>query len=282
VSWSAALDMVQRAELSVPAFVRILVGGMSQEPAVSVLQILHMTAARLMAVTADPRWLPAGKQQLADAALDLLQSAEPGSDHQLAWMQLLGWTAATPAQLDFLAGILAGNVVVDGLAVDTELRWTLLRRLAAMGRADDADIEAEIERDPTDAGRRHAAASRASMPDAAHKEAAWQLMVQSQELGHEGLLQVAAGFGQPEHAELLAPYVDAYFEALPEIWETRGDHLRRLLGDGLFPNWAASAELLQRVDDFLAADARDPSMVRVLVERRDIIERALRSRALPA
>ena len=282
VSWSAALDMVQRAELSVPAFVRILVGGMSKEPAVSVLQILHMTAARLMAVTADPRWLPAGKQQLADAALGLLQAAEPGSDHQLAWMQLLGWTAATPAQLDFLAGILAGNVVVDGLAVDTELRWTLLRRLAAMGRADDADIESELERDPTDAGRRHAAASRASIPDAAHKEAAWQLMVQSQELGHEGVQQVAAGFGQPEHADLLAPYVDAYFEALPEIWETRGDHLRRLLGDGLFPSWAASAELLQRVDDFLAAEARDPSMVRVLVERRDTIERVLRSRALPA
>ena len=241
-----------------------------------------MTAARLMAVTADPRWLPAGKQQLADAALGLLQAAEPGSDHQLAWMQLLGWTAATPAQLDFLAGILAGNVVVDGLAVDTELRWTLLRRLAAMGRADDADIESELERDPTDAGRRLAAASRASIPDAAHKEAAWQLMVQSQELGHEGVQQVAAGFGQPEHADLLAPYVDAYFEALPEIWETRGDHLRRLLGDGLFPSWAASAELLQRVDDFLAAEARDPSMVRVLVERRDTIERVLRSRALPA
>ena len=61
--------MVQRAELSVPAFVRILIGGMSKEPAVSVLQILHMTAARLMAVTADPRWLPAGKEQLATAAL---------------------------------------------------------------------------------------------------------------------------------------------------------------------------------------------------------------------
>ncbi len=281
VSWSAALDMVQRAELSVPAFVKILVAGMSKEPAVSVLQILHMTAARLMAVTADPRWLPAGKQQLATAALELLHGAEPGSDHQLAWMQLLGWTAVTPAQLDFLAGLLAGNVVVDGLAVDTELRWTLLRRLAAMGRIDDADVESELERDPTDAGRRHAAASRASIPDAAHKEAAWQLMVQSQELGHEGVQQVAAGFGQPEHADLLAPYVDAYFEALPEIWETRGDHLRRLLGDGLFPNWAASPELLQRVDDFLAAKPRDPAMVRVLVERRDIIERALRSRALP-
>ena len=152
VTWSAVLDMVQRAELSVPAFVKIMVGGMSDEPAVSVLQILHMTAARLMAVTADPRWLPAGKEQLATVALQLLQAAEPGSDHQLAWMQLLGWTAVTPEQLDFLAGLLAGNVVVPGLAVDTELRWSLLRRLAAMGRADDADIDAELARDPTDAG----------------------------------------------------------------------------------------------------------------------------------
>ncbi len=281
VSWSAVLDMVQRAELSVPAFVRILAGGMSKEPAVSVLQILHMTASRLMSVTADPRWLPAGKEQLATAALELLQAAEPGSDHQLAWMQLLGWTAVTPAQLDVLAGLLDGNVVVPGLAVDTELRWALLRRLAAMGRVDDADIDAEVALDSTDAGRRHAAASRAAIPDAAHKAAAWQLMVQSQELGHEGVAAVAAGFGQPEHAELLSPYADHYFAALPEIWASRGDHLKRLLGDGLFPDWAASPELLQRVDDFLAAEPRDPSMVRVLVERRDIIERALRSRALP-
>ncbi|HUD80856.1 MAG TPA: aminopeptidase N [Streptosporangiaceae bacterium] len=281
VAWSAVLDMVQQAELSVPAFVRILVGGMGEEPAVSVLQILHMTAARLMAVTADPRWLPEGKEQLATAALRLLRAAEPGSDHQLAWMQLLGWTAVTPEQLDFIAGLLDGSVAVPGLSVDTELRWALLRRLAVTGRAGDAEIDAELALDPTDAGRRHAAASRASIPDAEHKEAAWNLVARSQELGHEGVIAVAAGFGQPEHAGLLAPYVEAYFEVLPEIWETRGDHIRRLLGDGLFPYAAASPELLRRVDEFLAAEPRDPSMVRVLIERRDIIDRALRSRELP-
>ncbi len=282
VCWSAALDMVQRAELSVPAFVQILVGGMGQEPGVSVLQILHMTAARVMAVTADPKWLPAGKEQLATAALELLRAAEPGSDHQLAWIQLLGWTAVTPEQLDFLAGLLSGRTEVPGLAVDTELRWALLRRLAALGTAGDADIDAELARDPTDAGRRHAAASRAAIPDAEHKAEAWRLMAESEELGHEGVLAVAAGFGQPEHADLLAPYADKYFEVLPAIWETRGEHMKRVLGDGLFPYWAASPSLLQRVDEFLAAQDRDPSMVRVLIERRDIIDRALRSRALPA
>jgi len=281
VSWSAVLDMVQRAELPVPAFVKVLVSGMGAEPVVSVLQILHMTAARLMAVNADPAWLPEGKAQLATAALELLRSAEPGSDHQLAWAQLLTWTAVTPEQLDFVAGLLDGTEAVPGLAVDTELRWALLGRLAGTGRAADAQIDAELAADATDAGRRYAAASRASIPDAEHKDAAWQLLTQSVELGHEGVMAVASGFGQPEHAALLAPYADAYFAVLPEIWENRGDHMKRLLANGLFPYWAASPELLGQIDDFLAAEQRDPALVRVLIERRDIVERALRSRALP-
>jgi len=281
VSWSAVLDMVQRAQLPVPAFVKILVSGMGAEPVVSVLQILHMTASRLMAVNADPAWLPEGKAQLATAALELLRSAEPGSDHQLAWAQLLSWTAVTPEQLDFVAGLLDGTEAVAGLAVDTDLRWALLRRLAGTGRAGDTQIDAELAVDATDAGRRYAAASRASIPDAEHKDAAWQLLTQSVELGHEGVLAVASGFGQPEHGALLAPYVDAYFAVLPEIWENRGDHIKRLLAEGLFPYWAASPELLRQVDDFLAAEQLDPALVRLLIERRDIVERALRSRALP-
>ncbi|HYK27768.1 MAG TPA: aminopeptidase N [Streptosporangiaceae bacterium] len=282
VCWSAAIDMVQRAELSVPAFIKMLVGGMGKEPVVAVLQILHMTASRMMAVTADPAWLPEGKKQLATAAMQLLRAAEPGSDHQLAWMQLLSWTAITPAQLDFVADLLNGNEVVPGLTVDTELRWSLLRRLVVTGRAGEAEIDAELERDSTDAGRRHAAACRAAIPDAEHKADAWQLITQSEELGHEGVMAVAGGFGQAEHAALLTTYVEQYFTALPDIWESRGDHLKRLIGDGLFPYTAASPELVNRINEFLGEQERDPSMVRVLIERRDMVERTLRSRALPA
>jgi aminopeptidase N len=282
VCWSAVLDMVQQAELSVPAFIQILAAGMGKEPTVSVLQTLHMTAARLLAFTADPGWVPAGKELLARAALLLLRAAEPGSDHQLAWMQLLAWTAITPEQLDVLAGLLAGTAQVSGLAVDAELRWALLRRLAATGRAGDAQIDAELERDATDAGRRHAAACRAAIPDAEHKDAAWRLLAESEELGHEGVMAVAASFGQAEHAALLVPYAQAYFRVLPDVWSTRGDHIKRVLADGLFPYSAASPELVQRVGAFLAAEKRDPALQRILIERRDTVERALRSRELPA
>ncbi len=100
---------------------------------------------------------------------------------------------------------------------------------------------------------------------------------------YEGVMAVAGGFGQLEHAALLEPYVDKYFDVLPVWWETRGEHLRHGCWATRFStHTAASAELLERVDSFLAEDERDPSMARVLIERRDLIDRTLRSRALAA
>ena len=43
-----------------------------------------------------------------------------------------------------------------GLAVDTELRWQLLHRLVAAGAAGEAEIDAELASDRTDAGERYA------------------------------------------------------------------------------------------------------------------------------
>jgi aminopeptidase N len=93
---------------------------------------------------------------------------------------------------------------------------------------------------------------------------------------------VAFGFHQPEQAALLAPYARRYFEALPDIWSASGGHLRVARGAALFPVTAASRELLEQIDEFLAAGGREPGLVRVLIERRDLVVRALRSRALPA
>jgi aminopeptidase N len=280
VCWHAAVDMVLDAELSVPGFVRLLIRGMGSEPSVSALQALHQLASRILVLMADPAWVPEGKAQLAAEAAHLLRSAEPGSDHQLAWAQLLGWTATTPDQLDLISGLLDSSVAIAGLSVDTELRWILLARLAATGRASDDDIDAELKRDPTDAGQRHAAACRAAIPDAAHKAAAWTLLAQSEDLGYEGSIAVANAFVQAEHAELLAPYGQRYLEVLPHIWSSREEHFRLLLGQVLFPYPAASAELIEQLDGFLAVSQRDPGLVRVIVECRDTAQRALRSRAL--
>jgi aminopeptidase N len=281
VCWTALIDMARQAELSLPEFTAIVVTGMGQESSVSVLQVLHSVTSQLLTLAGDPQGTAAAKSQLAAAGLRLLLDAAPGSDHQLAWAQLLGWTATTPDQLDLVGGLLDGRVELPGLAVDTSLRWALLRRLAAAGRADDARIDAELARDPTDAGQRYALSCRAAIPDAAHKAAAWHLLAQSEELGVAGVTEVVQGFALPEHGRLLAQYTEPYFAALPVIWSSRGEHFRVMLAQALFPFAASSPELLARIDAFLAAQDRDPGLVRVLIERRDMVERALRARGLP-
>ena len=282
VCWNAVLDMAQQAELSSPALARILAGWMGREQSISVLQaVLLWQALPVLWLMADPDWLPAARAILATAAMPLLLAAEPGSDWQLAWAQLLGSTAVTAGQLDLLTAILDGTARIPGLAVDAELRWALLLRLASTGRAGDARIDAELALDPSDQGRRRALACRAAIPDAVHKAEAWRLLAESDELGFDDLMVVVPGFSQGDHARLLAPYAAKYFAWMPAIWASRGDAVRALLAKALFPYTAASPELLSQIDELLTDSALEPGLARIVTECRDVVVKALRSRTLP-
>jgi aminopeptidase N len=282
VCWNAVMDMARQGELSQPALARILVTWMGRERSISVLQaVLLWQALPVLAQVADPDWLPTAWEMLATAAMPLLLAAEPGSDWQLAWAQLLASTAMSTEQLDLLTGLLDGTARISGLAVDAELRWAMLQRLASTGRADDARIDAELELDPSDQGRRQALACRAAIPDAAHKAEAWRLLAESDELGIDDLMAVCPGFNQAGHARLLAPYAAEYFARMPAIWASRGGGARALLGRALFPYAPASPELLGQIDEFLASPALDPGLARLVTECRDVVEKAWRARTLP-
>jgi aminopeptidase N len=282
VCWTALIDMARQGELALPVFARAVIAGLGQEDSLPVIQVLQSVTGQLLRLAADPGLVTHIKGELADEGIRLLRAAAPGSDRQLAWTLLLAWTATTPEQLDLIAGLLDGSAPLPGLTVDTGLRWALLRRLAAAGRVTDPEIDAELARDHTDAGRRHALGCRAAIPDADHKAAAWHLLAETQELGTAGVSDVMLGFALPEHAALLAPYTERYFAVLPGIWSARGEHFRAMLAQALFPAWSASPALVGRIDEFLSADARDPGLVRLLTERRDMVQRALAARALPS
>ena len=282
VCWVAAIDMAQQAQLSVRAFVQMVSTGMEREPSVAVVQTLHQETAQVFVHVGDPLRVADFKKQLATVAVRLLIAAEPSSDHQLAWAELLGWTVTSDEQVELVAALLDGSTEVPGLEIDTELRWKLFGRLVTIGRAADAEIDAELERDPSDSGQRRAATCRASVPDTAHKEAAWTLLAETDALGVQGVLEVAEGFTQSEHAELLVPYAPRYFDALEDLWSSHGDHFRVVLAQALFPTTAPPHEVIEQIDSFIGAKHRDRGLVRVLVEFHDVAERAIRSRTLSA
>jgi aminopeptidase N len=277
--WNALFDMVAQAELPVPDFTRAVAEGVRLEGSVAGVQALLAQAQQVIERLAGPSQATWAKSRLAVMAVSELRAAEPGSDHQMAWAQLLSWTAMSDSQLDLVAGLLSGVAEVPGLPVDAELRWPLLRRLAACGRATGTDIDAELARDRTEAGRRNATACRAALPSASAKRDAWELLT-SGTLGPESVRLTARAFMLPEHATLLSPYASAYLPTLADLWDRRGGHLRMLLGELLFPYPVLSVELLAEMKSLAASRAGDPALTRLLAELGDIAARALRSRAL--
>ena len=139
--------------------------------------------------------------------LGLAERAAPGSDRQLAYLQAFASLASSPSDLALLSGLLDGSAYMDGLVVDTELRWRLLHRLASQGAAGPAEIDAELRRDATDAGERRAATCRAAIPEPAAKEAAWAAII-SGTLPNATFRATLTGFADPDQAELLKPYAD--------------------------------------------------------------------------
>ncbi|MBB1259638.1 aminopeptidase N [Streptomyces alkaliterrae] len=278
--WASAWDMTRDGELPTRDYLELVLSGIGRESDIGVVQSLHRQVKLALELYAAPEWRAEGLARWSEAAERYLRSAEPGSDHQLAWARALAATARTDGQLDLLAGLLDGGVTVEGLAVDTELRWALLQRLAAAGRADEAAISAELDRDPTSAGERHAATARAARPTAEAKAEAWAQVVESDKLPNAVQEAVIAGFVQPDQRELLASYTDRYFSALRGVWESRSHEMAQQIAVGLYPTLQVSRETLEATDRWLAEQGEGNAALRRLVtESRSGVERALRAQA---
>ncbi|WP_405838355.1 aminopeptidase N [Streptomyces platensis] len=282
LSWASAWDMTRDAELPARDYLSLVLSGIGKESDIGVVQSLHRQVKLALDLYAAPDWRETGLATWTATALEQLRAAEPGSDHQLAWARAFGASARTDAQLDLLQGLLDGTEEIPGLAVDTELRWGLLQRLAAAGRADEKAIAAELERDKTSAGERHAATARAARPTAEAKAEAWASVVESDKLPNSLQEAVIGGFVQPDQRELLAPYTAKYFAAVKDIWNSRSHEMAQQIVVGHYPALQVSQETLDATDAWLASAEPTPALRRLMTESRAGIERALKAQQADA
>ncbi|MEU7178508.1 MULTISPECIES: aminopeptidase N [Streptomyces] len=282
LSWASAWDMTRDGELATRDYLALVLSGIGKETDIGVVQSLHRQVKLALDLYAAPDRRESGLATWTDAALEHLRAARPGSDHQLAWARAFAATARTDAQLDLLQGLLDGTEVLDGLAVDTELRWSLVQRLAATGRADEAAIAAELARDRTAAGERHAATARAARPTAEAKAETWAAVVESDELPNSVQEAVIGGFVQSDQRELLAPYTAKYFDAVKAVWDARSHEMAQQVAVGLYPALQVSQETLDATDAWLAAAEPSAALRRLVTESRAGVERALKARAADA
>jgi aminopeptidase N len=278
--WSAAWDMCRDGEMAARDYVRLVLSGISSVGDISVVQTLLRQAGQAVRRFADPGWRETGLTLMADSLRRLLHEAPPGSDAQLAYVRAFAGMATSGDDLGLLAGLLDGSVVLDGVTVDTELRWALLGRLVSRGFRGfgEAEIDAELARDATDAGARHAAACRAAIPTAEAKQAAWDTLV-SGELPLAMFRAVLNGFADPDQPELVNPYRQSFFTVVGDVWRKWSSAMAQDFAIGAYTVAAISEETVRITDEYIAATDPPAALRRLLLEGRDDVLRALRCQA---
>jgi aminopeptidase N len=214
-------------------------------------------------------------EQVARAAQRCLDTALPGSSRQVAAAR--GWVGNTFDE-DRLHGWLRGEHVPERLAVDAELRWSILLRLCVLGAADQDTIDAELARDRTVEGSIHAAECRAALPDSAVKAEVWRAITGDESLSNYELKALCQGFWQPEQLALGEPYVERYFDELPKTTAIRSGWVVQESVETAFPAYAIDQRTLDLAAAVAADDTAAPGVRRGMVDRADQVRRALASR----
>jgi aminopeptidase N len=276
ILWEAQWDMVRDAELKAAEYLETSLANIDVETDAAIAGSLIGRMTGAFERYGDPLKRAELREKVAQGAKRRLSTCAPASDLQLLWTTAFIDAARLPGDFAWVRGLLDGTTKLDGLIVDFAVRWSVVNALATVGEAGDDLIAAELERDPTDQGRRAAASARAARPLPEAKAEAWAA-VAGDDLSLAMKRAIAMGFHRTDQEELLSAYVQPYFDSLLPIWERQEPEEALMFINRMYPDKVVRQEVIDLTDTWLDKDLPGP-IRRSLLESQDDLKRALRAR----
>ncbi len=267
VIWLALWDMTRDGALAASDFIGTTLKLLSTETESTTFRYALACLSTTVWHYTDRTKRAAIAQHTAQALLDLAKQAPAGSDmqFQLISAYLTYGVEGDSAFADTVRGLLSGSLVLEGLELDNNFRWSLVRALSSINAIDEADIQQELERKDTTENREFALAARAARATAEAKAWAWNEAIHDEVLTNAQLESVAGGFASTPSQELAEPYVKEYFDSAEWIWNHKTFHMAEALLEGLYPRYADPATLVELGDKWLASHADADNALRRLI-----------------
>jgi aminopeptidase N len=213
--------------------------------------------------------------RLAGAMLAVTDVAAPSSGRQLAAARVVIGATSDATRL---RSWLSGDHLPPGLLIDSELRWSILHRLARLGELGEDEIDAAAAADHSSNGAVHAARCRAARPDADAKAAAWATVMGDADRPNYELYALAEGFWDPAQRHLTDPYVPRYFDAIASTADLRSGWVVDRVALLAFPWTAVERPTLDRTAALLENEKLHPGIRRSVVDASDDLRRAVAAR----
>ena len=278
VVWGSLWDTVRDAQMPARKYVDLVLNNIGKETNSTALrtQINNLSATLHSFVAPEAR--EETRHRAADRLWELAKAAEPDSDAQLQLLQAFINQTRTEEQYDNVQRLFEGELTLEGLDIDADLRWNLVCRLATGGRFSAEQIAEELENDNTANGQQYAAQAYASIPTAEAKAEYWNKIMVTGELSNMIQRYAISGFKSCK-PELIAQYDEPYFEQIEGIWRSRSHEISMQIIGGMYPS-VPTAELLERTEAYLASLPEDAAaLYRQIAEARDGVARALKVQA---
>jgi len=279
--WASLWDSTRDGELSASDYIEIALGALMGEKDISMITATFTQIDTAIWAYLAPKNRDGVRLSVANTAQELLASATPGSDAQLQYARAFANNAYTPVQFESLKAMLDGSV--DGLLMDADLRWYIFLCGVKRGIFSVADIATEGDRDKTAHGQQYIAYAHAALPSPEAKAAAFK-SITTDDLSNTIHSYKCRGFNENIHCDLLEAFVDKYFDAILEVWATKGYEIAETTATLTFPTWAISDETVKKSQHWLDVTGKDASAAlrRTVAEGRDAMVRALKARAVDA
>ena len=279
--WGSVWDATRDGETSGRAFIELVlthIGNESESTTMMTLLRQLLTVANLYVA---PEHRLEAQLKVADGLWKLAQNAQAGSDAQLQFVKFFAQFARNDKQLTTVADLLSGKAQLDGLAIDTDLRWELLTALSVGGKVTEDRIDVELEADNTANGQKAHAAALAGMPDLNSKQAIFDKLVNTDEMSNALVNSASLAFGRVLDSSVLEPFVDQYFSKVLSIWENKSYHMAEYLLMNLYPLAIVNKALADQTEQFLKNPelASKPALKRIIVENLANVQRALNAQS---
>jgi aminopeptidase N len=255
VTWTNAITRVRRCAMPTTDLMSLVEHHLARETDPVVFDgVLRRLTRNILPSYTSPAALPAAERTIASVCAEVLEAGD--RDRGLAAMRRVAMLSDDVARL---RGWLDSGEARPGLRVDRDTRWLVVRRLVELGAEGDALVEREAEADRSASGHQAALAARASRPDPAAKEQAWQQLVDPH-VSNRDFEAIVAGLWTAGQEDLVEPYLDRYLTDAPTIAQ-RGQAFAADVADSA-PNLPLALDRFQRFrDDLEAAAARTENTV---------------------
>ena len=275
LAWGSTWDQTRDANASASWFLELVLDHIASETDSSVVMMLMRQVAESIDRYIPTAQVPLYRHHFASRLWQLVQQVPAGSDVQLQLIQAFIRHARNDDAT--IVSALAEKRGPEGFSVSTDMAWTALQRLVAMGEAGEAEIDAAEIEDDTSTGYLAAIQARAMIPIPENKAATWELITSGEPTNLE-LRHLVMGFRDVHDVSLLLPYTDQYFDTVDGLWGTSSFEMAETFAVGLFPMWEISEQTAQQTRD-IATTTTHTGLVRILTELHDDVRRALTARA---